>query len=111
MNRETFEDLCNTWHEAELKLSRAKGHDYATEDVLANFKRMYKICKLYNIDPTKRPQDVFWFYLFIKIDRLRNLICSDKIPQNEAVTDSYRDISLYLKLLRAFLKEGENNES
>ena len=103
MNVVTFEKLLGAWYNKSVELHRRKGHDYATEDdMLANFKRMHKVCKLYDINPAKRPGDVFWFYMFIKIDRLRNILQAGKDPECEAVSDSYDDLVLYTKLLMAF---------
>lgn len=106
MLTEGFEKFLETWYNRLVELHRRKGHDYATDqDMLANFKRMHKVCEMYDINPAERPGDVFWFYMFIKIDRLRNLIQSGKDPDCEAVNDSYDDLILYTLLLTAFNAE------
>lgn len=107
MKRETFEKLLATWHEAQVTLSRSKGHDYAGEDILGNFKRMHKICSVWDIQPGERAEDVFLYYVLTKIDRLCNLLHSKKTPQNESVQDTMRDVLLYLTLLRAYLEETD----
>ena len=107
MKRDEFENLLRSWFNDTLEVTQRKGHDYATDDVLANFKRMHKVCKLYGVRPDKRIQDVFWFYVFIKIDRLRNLVCKEEAPENEAKDDSYGDWVNYIYLLRAIEEESK----
>lgn len=109
MNRSQQVDLLETWAEEEQELSGRKGHDYATEDVLANFRRMHKVCVLYGVDPSKRIEDVYLFYILIKLDRIVNLLHSGKSAKNESVQDSLRDMGLYIKLLRMELTERKDD--
>ncbi len=103
MLTEDFEKLLDMWYNQMMELHRRKGHDYATKgDMLANFKRVHKACQLYDINPSERPEDVFWFYLFIKIDRIRNLIQAGEAPDCESISDSYKDMILYLRLTMAY---------
>ena len=106
MNERSFIDLLEAWHKTKVDLAINKGHDYANNgDMLANFKRMHKTCSLYEIQPGKRIEDVFLFYFLIKLDRMVNLLHSDKEPSNESVDDTMQDIGLYIELLRAYLEE------
>ena len=106
MNRQTQVELLEKWYKEELEISGSKGHDYAGEDVLQNFRRMKAACTLYDINPAKRSEDVFLYYIFIKIDRLINLLHSNKSPQNESIEDTIVDLNMYLKLFRCFLVEA-----
>lgn len=105
MDKSTLEKLLYEWNIAKMKLANSKGHDYANDDMLANFKRMHKACAIYDIRPGKRTEDVFLFYILIKLDRMVNLIHSDKEPSNESLDDTMQDIGLYIELLRAYLEE------
>ena len=105
MDRTTIDELFIKWHDTRMALSRSKGHDYATEDILANFKRMYKACDIYDLQPGKRIEDVFLFYILIKLDRTVNLLHADKKPNNESLDDTMQDIGLYIELMRAYLEE------
>ena len=111
MKRETFEELLTTWFKDQIELHRRKSHDYATEDCLANFKRVYAVCHLYDIRPGARLEDTFLFYVLIKLDRLCNLLHSGETPANESLQDTVKDMSLYLALMRAALVEQDADQA
>jgi len=100
MKQEQQLRLLNQWFEEERKLAIDKGHDYATEDVLANFRRMHRACQIYDINPSERIMDVYLFYMLIKFDRICNLVHSDKEPRNESLQDSFADHRMYNNLAR-----------
>lgn len=93
-------DMLDAWYREERELAINKGHDYATEDVLANFRRMFRACQLYDINPSERLMDVYLFYMLIKFDRICNLVHSDKEPRNESLHDSFADLRMYGNLAR-----------
>lgn len=105
MNRDRQIDLLERWFREELEISGSKGHDYAGDDILQNFRRMKAACTLYDINPSLRTEDVFLFYILIKLDRLVNLLHNNKEPQNESVQDTLKDWTMYIKLLRMYLVE------
>lgn len=111
MERQEFTSLLEEWYLSKVALSSQKGHDYAGDrDILANFKRMHETCALYCIDPSQRTEDVFLFYILLKIDRLCNLLHPRKEPENESLDDTLQDVALYLDLLRAFLDGGGDGQ-
>lgn len=75
-----------------------KGHDYANEDAMSNFKN---IGKMTNLEPDK----VILVFAASKISRTENLISSGKTPQNESVYDSIVDLACYGFLLNAINTE------
>lgn len=79
-----------------------KTHDYATEDVLSNFKRVSEIIKILGVDPTT-PHGMACVYIILKMDRFCNLTFrkSNDLPKNEAVEDTLDDWKNYLDLLEA----------
>lgn len=91
-------------HQKLQKLTDIKGHDYATEDRLSNFKRVSKIMELLRVD-IARPEGVALFFIIHKIDRVCNLIFTDKEPKTESIGDNIDDGEVYLRLLRAILQE------
>jgi hypothetical protein len=110
LSRVAFEAWLADWALESKQVLTHKGNDYAdTDDVLANFRRMFQICKLWDIRPAERPGDVYWFYILIKMDRMRNL--RDKEPDNETVEDSIGDCINYMLLYRAFLKEQRHENA
>lgn len=89
---------------------KRKSHDYATDDVLSNFKRGSKLVKILGIDMTT-PEGVAMYLTVLKIDRICNLVFAEKAPMNESLEDSFRDLRNYAFLMQAILVEKSNEES
>ncbi len=87
-----------------INILKSKGEDYANEDVLSNFKRMSNAAKMLNID-VYNPTGYALFMVLLKIDRISNLMASNKEPNNESLLDSFEDGINYMKL--AYLCEKE----
>lgn len=85
----------------------AKGKDYATADVLSNFKRLASAAQALDID-TRSPEGYALFMVLMKIDRINNLlkVRYKRQPVNESIKDSFVDGINYLKL--AYLTTIEN---
>jgi len=79
-----------------------KTHDYATEDVLSNFKRVALMIQILGVDPTT-PHGMACVYILLKIDRFCNLSFRKvgELPSNEAVGDTLDDMKNYMDLLEA----------
>ena len=107
MDRETYEKIVRDIVNNSLELSKAKGHDYADEDVLSNFKRVAKIAQLYRIDFSS-PYQYALFMVLMKLDRMQNLLTQNKKPKNESLDDTDKDSFNYLMLSIALRKEQEN---
>ena len=93
--------------ESEAKeLSLGKSKDYATDDVLSNFKRM-----AITVGSLQRTHIAPWeeaaHLLILKLDRLKNLEGRD--PENESVRDTCLDIINYTRLLVGCYLEGEGD--
>lgn len=88
------------------ELRNTKGHDYATEDILSNFKRMAMIMKIWNVDVTVCYGTAL-FYAFLKIDRLCNLVFSGKEPANESIQDTIDDLKNYIDLMEECMIDEE----
>lgn len=80
-----------------LEITKSKGHDYASTDVLSNFKEISGAAKLLRVDATT-PTGYAMFMVLLKIGRLGNLLSSGKTPNNESVEDSFKDGINYFKL-------------
>lgn len=107
MTQEEEIQLIEGFNEKCLALIRSKGHDYSgTEDILKNFKQIHQICSILNVDFSK-VESVHMFYIFIKIQRLCNLIFSDTTPKNESVEDTILDLRNYVDLLNCTIHEKE----
>ena len=87
-----------------MRIMLSKGHDYAGEDVLKNFKQMRKMCEILEVDVTTE-WGVHLFYILLKIQRAANLIQSGKNPMNESVQDSLKDLRNYVTLAMCSLEE------
>lgn len=82
-----------------------KNKDYATEDFLSNFKRMFELCKILNINTSNSPADCALFLTMLKIDRICNLKRKRVSPENESVKDTVVDLHNYVDLLYGCLVE------
>jgi len=92
-----------------LDLIYKKGGDYASEkDVLLNFKVLGEVVKILKVDTTI-PLGVSVFYMILKIQRLCNLVFSDKEPNNESVQDTLIDLINYVKLCICILEESKSD--
>ena len=80
-----------------LKVASSKAHDYATEDVLNNFKTVSAAAKELGLNVTD-PTNYALFMVLLKIARLSNLINTNKWPNNESIDDSFLDGINYFKL-------------
>jgi len=87
-----------------LALIESKGHDYAGEDVLLNFKQLQSIIVTLGIDTTK-VEGVHIFYILIKLQRVCNLLFNNKEPKNESIKDTIQDFRNYLDLLNCTIHE------
>ena len=98
------QDLSYDFFLRRSKLMENKSHDYADADVLSNFKRVAKICRIWGIDVTT-PSGCAEYLAILKLDRHFNLKAQGKDPANESVDDTFLDLFNYLDLLRAILHE------
>jgi len=87
-----------------IELLKSKGHDYAGLDVLKNFKQMHQLCSLLEVDMSKI-EGIHMFYVLLKIQRLCNLLFSNKVAKNESIEDTLIDLRNYTDLLNCTLNE------
>ena len=106
MLRADYVELVKNLVESSLALSQTKAHDYASEDVLANFKRVARIGKEYKIT-FANAYEYALFMVLMKLDRLQNLLTQNKKPKNESLMDTIQDAFNYLMLMYACLNENE----
>ena len=104
MNREDFvlrlDDSCIS----KIALSEKKSNDYATSDILSNFKRVSELARLLNLN-VQTKAGYCLLLCVMKIDRISNLLSKNTEPSNESLQDSIMDLSLYVDLLGALLSE------
>jgi hypothetical protein len=81
----------------------SKGKDYASEDVLSNFKESAERIG-------QKPYEQCLSMISQKVSRLSNLFKQDRKPNNESIQDSILDLIGYSFLLDALVEEqGESN--
>lgn len=97
MDRETQINIYREIDQSLIKISSSKSHDYATEDVLSNFKSVSGAARELKLDVTN-PTNYALFMVLLKIARLTNLLNGNKKPNNESIEDSFLDAINYLKL-------------
>ena len=106
MKQETFLKMAKEKFKKRIKLTLKKSHDYATNDILSNFKRMANLAEILQIGkPRWEARDMALLLLMLKIDRLNNLSRNEKSPQNESIEDTQLDMGNYMDLLDACLRD------
>jgi len=88
-----------------IVVSQEKSHDYATGDVLSNFKRLAEAAGAIDID-VATPHGYALFMVLLKLDRLNNLMKNHKAPKNESIEDTVIDAQNYLDLAEACYREA-----
>jgi len=101
-------DLIQKLDNKTLDIIKLKGNDYASEDILSNFKIVSNVVKTIGIDSTT-PEGYATLMVILKFVRIWNLKTEGKDIKNESLLDSYEDAINYLKL--AYCCEVENNNS
>ena len=109
MTREKQLELITEMDGKMVNIMKSKGSDYATEDVLSNFKRISLAAKAIGID-VQSPYGYAMFMVLMKMDRINNLLSSAKVPSNESVADSFEDGINYFKLSYLCYKEISLNK-
>jgi hypothetical protein len=110
MDQKTQLAFISKINENAISLIKSKGHDYSNGgDVLKNFKEVNSIIKILNIDTTKI-EGTHIFYIILKIQRLCNLLFSDKYAKNESIQDTLVDLRNYVDLLNCCLEEDRHND-
>lgn len=109
MKREKFESLVNNTTDKLRKVLFKKSSDYATVDVLSNFKRLSGAAKSLNIN-VQTPFGYAIFMCLMKLDRINNLVINKKEPKNESIEDSFLDDLGYTFLALALYAESVDNE-
>lgn len=106
MSREEQIKIYQEIDERLLEISSSKAYDYATEDVLNNFKSVSAVAKELSLNVTDSTNYAL-FMVMLKIARLTNLLNSGKTPSNESIDDSFLDGINYFKL--AYCAYKDNN--
>lgn len=88
--------------EKRITIREKKGHDYANDDILANFKATADVCKALekndmSIDITTA-HGVALYYGLLKMLRRLNLYTKKVDPLNESLQDTFLDASNYIDL-------------
>ena len=110
MNRSDFTALIIGIHEDRTSLLLSKAHDYATDDVLSNFKRMNTICTQLNINTARSAWDCAMFLLVLKLERWCNLTNKGETPKHERIEDTVKDLHNYIDLAYGCQIEGGISE-
>lgn len=111
MREEEYLKIIEESYKRRREIHSKKTKDYATEDVLSNFKRVAKMIEILGIDPTK-PHGIACIYILLKMDRFCNLTFRKKTePSNESVQDTIDDWKNYLDLLEGNYIEYQRNKA
>lgn len=101
MTREQQQKLIKECFEERMEIMRKKSEDYSNgQDVLSNFKGAGA-----NIGLTAEVQILS--LIATKVARLGVLLNSNKVPENESIDDSIKDLSNYTDLLYCAVNEGK----
>ena len=106
MNKEQQIELIENLDNELRDIIKSKREDYGSEDVLSNFKQVSAAAKSLNIDITN-PTQYALFMGILKVARITNLMNDNKIPNNESLEDSFKDLINYNKLAYCNYKDDE----
>lgn len=110
MNSSEFGKLFRSvWKDLEETMAN-KSHDYATEDILSNFKRLSKAATILGIT-LDTPMGYALFMVLMKLDRVNNLFSKNTAPKNESVKNSFTDLLGYTLLAIALDEEVVNKDT
>ncbi len=108
MNSKDYGKIRDASMERRKALGAKKRADYATEDVLSNFKRLGEAARVLRIDALLKLHPALGYSTFMeimKIDRRINVILNGNNPQNELMTDTFDDQKNYTDLSEAIYLE------
>lgn len=71
---------------------------------------MHNVLQLLEVDMSK-VEGVHMFYILLKVQRLCNLLFSNKVAKNESVSDTLIDLRNYTDLLNCTLQEKQTSSS
>ena len=108
MDHEKFQKKWTEFNAKREDILVRKSADYATEDILSNFKRVNVLCSILGIDTSKSPVYCALYLCVHKLDRFTNLLRDSKEPMNESIEDTLVDLHNYLD--HAFMLLEEQNE-
>lgn len=100
MNQQKYEQFVVECFNKRIKLCLDKGHDYATDDILNNFKRVAKLCAILHIDVTT-PEGVAMFFIVHKLDRENNLKLKKDVKCEARADTMEIDVMNYIDLYNA----------
>ena len=103
MTATEFSQFVTTLECEAMALSERKRKDYATADILSNFKRMAPAWS-WQFRADVAPADVAFAMAALKMDRLRNL--RGRAEANESIRDSMLDLVNYIRLALACMQEA-----
>jgi len=104
MKQKQYEEFIAKCFTKRVKLCLDKGHDYATIDILNNFKRVAKLCEIMHIDVTC-PEGVAMFFILHKLDRENNLKLKKDVKCETRADTMEMDLPNYVDLYNALRKE------
>lgn len=105
MQREKFVQDITQRFNRRLEVNAKKSKDYATEDVLSNFKRVGAVVEIMRIYQLPGPLAYCFTLIILKLDRWINLLISKQPPQNESIDDTVLDLQNYIDLTDAVSKD------
>jgi len=109
MDEKKYEAIIKDIDTKRHSLHKKKARDYATVDVLSNFKRLSRAANNLGID-VSTPWGYALFMTLMKLDRINNIMHKLGKHSNEGIEDSIIDAHNYLDLsLACFTEWVEDN--
>lgn len=105
MNAQTYLERVEARFNSRIEVSKKKSQDYATADVLSNFKRVGSVVEIMRINELPGPLCFCFTMVILKLDRWINLLLSKKAPNNESIDDTIIDLCNYVDLTEAVSQE------
>ena len=109
MNASGYFKMIDELNKKRTTIAISKAKDYATEDILSNFKRLSTASKALDIS-TYSPEGYAMFMILMKLDRINNILKKKQSPKNEPLEDSIMDMINYTFLLYGIIQERNTSE-
>jgi len=110
MKTDAFVSKMDKSHARRRALTVKKAADYAApDDHLRNFRQIWELCVVLDIDVRQGPQFCALFDILMKIQRRANLMSVGKKPDNESTQGTDDDLHNYVDLMSACEEEFHEN--
>lgn len=98
MSSDQFLADCKQTLDGCFEILKKKNHDYANTNPFSNFENVEDLDMV--------PEQAMLYMVKLKLNRITNLLISQKEPSNESIADSISDMVNYLVIIKAYVSRA-----